>query len=60
MVLKVIINSGKAELIHKLEANPDVISGLEIPRNTAKSVNTSAIARFGISHSSNKLVVLLM
>ena len=37
----------KAELIHKLEALPEVneqglISGLEIPRNTTRSVNTSA------------------
>ena len=38
----------KAELIHKLVALPDVneqvlIPGLEIPRNTTRSVNTSAI-----------------
>ena len=38
----------KAELIHKLEAHTDVneqvlIPGLEIPRNTTRSVNTSAI-----------------
>ena len=38
----------KAELIHKLEALPEVneqvlIPGLEIPRNTTRSVNTSAI-----------------
>ena len=38
----------KAELIQKLEAHPDVnykvlIPGLEIPRNTKRSVNTSAI-----------------
>ena len=38
----------KAELIHKLEANPDVneqilIPELEISRNTTRSVNTSAI-----------------
>ena len=37
----------KAELIQKLEAYPDVneqvlIPGLEIPRNTTRSVNTSA------------------
>ena len=38
----------KAELIHKLEALPEVneqvlIPGLEIPRNTTRTVNTSAI-----------------
>ena len=38
----------KAELIQKLKAHPDVneqvlIPGLEIPRNTTRSVNTSAI-----------------
>ena len=38
----------KAELIQKLEAHPDVneqvlIPELEIPRNTTRSVNTSAI-----------------
>ena len=38
----------KAELIHKLEAHPEVneqvlLPGLEIPRNTTRSVNTSAI-----------------
>ena len=38
----------KAELIHKWEALPEVneqvlIPGLEIPRNTTRSVNTSAI-----------------
>ena len=38
----------KAELIQKLEAHPDVneqllIPGLEIPRNTTRSVNISAI-----------------
>ena len=38
----------KAEMIQKLEAHPDVneqvlIPGLEIPRNTTRSVNTSAI-----------------
>ena len=38
----------KAELIQKLEAHPDVneqvlIPGLEIPRNTTRSVDTSAI-----------------
>ena len=38
----------KAELIHKLEALPELneevlIPGLEIPRNTTRSVNTSAI-----------------
>ena len=38
----------KAELIHKLQAHPDVnekvlIPGLEIPRNTTRLVNTSAI-----------------
>ena len=38
----------KAELVQKLEAHPDVneqvlIPGLEIPRNTTRSVNTSAI-----------------
>ena len=38
----------KAELIHKLEALPEVnkkvlIPWLEIPRNTTRSVNTSAI-----------------
>ena len=38
----------KAELIHKFEALPEVnvqivIPGLEIPRNTTRSVNTSAI-----------------
>ena len=38
----------KAELTQKLEAHPDVneqdlIPGLEIPRNTTRSVNTSAI-----------------
>ena len=38
----------KAELIQKLEDHPDVnekilIPGLEIPRNTTRSVNTSAI-----------------
>ena len=38
----------KAELIHKQEIHPDVnqqvlIPGLEIPRNTTRSVNTSAI-----------------
>ena len=38
----------KAELIHKLNAHPDVneqvlIPGLEIPRNTTRSVNISAI-----------------
>ena len=38
----------KAELIQKLEGHPDVseqvlIQGLEIPRNTTRSVNTSAI-----------------
>ena len=38
----------KAELIQNLEAHPDVneqvlIPGLEIPRNTTRSVNTSAI-----------------
>ena len=32
----------KAELIQKLKANSDVISGLETPRNTTRSVNTSA------------------
>ena len=37
----------KAELIQKLEAYPDVnyqvlITGLEIPRNAKRSVNTSA------------------
>ena len=44
--LRMCINS--AELIHKLEAHPDVneqvlIPGLEIPRHTTRSVNTSAI-----------------
>ena len=38
----------KAELIHKLEALPEVneqvlIPGLEIPRNTTRSLNSSAI-----------------
>ena len=38
----------KAELIQKLEAHPDIneqvlIAGFEIPRNTTRSVNTSAI-----------------
>ena len=38
----------KAELIQKFEAHPDVnervlIPGLEIPRNTSRSVNTSSI-----------------
>ena len=38
----------KADLIQKLEAHPDVneqvlIPGLKIPRNTTRSVNTSAI-----------------
>ena len=38
----------KAELIHKLEALPEIneqvlIPGLEIPRNTTRSVNTIAI-----------------
>ena len=38
----------KAELIQQLEAHPDVneqvlIPGLDIPRNTTRSVNTSAI-----------------
>ena len=38
----------KAELIQKLEAHPDVdeqvlVPGLEIPRNTTRSVSTSAI-----------------
>ena len=38
----------KAELIQKFEAHPDVnervlIPGLQIPRNTTRSVNTSAI-----------------
>ena len=38
----------KAEFIHKLKARPDVneqvlIPGLEMPRNTTRSVNTSAI-----------------
>ena len=38
----------KAELIQKCEAHPDVaeqvlIPGLEIPRNTTRSVKTSAI-----------------
>ena len=38
----------KAELIQKLEAHSDVneqvlIPGLDIPRNTTRSVNTSAI-----------------
>ena len=38
----------KAELIQKLKAHPDVneqvlIPGLEIPRNTTRSVDTSAI-----------------
>ena len=38
---------GKAELIQKLEDHPDVneqvlIPGLEIPRNTTRSENTSA------------------
>ena len=38
----------KAELIQKLEAHPDVneqvlIPGLEIPRNTTRSMKTSAI-----------------
>ena len=38
----------KAELIHKLEAHPDVneqvlVPGLEIPRNTTRSMNTRAI-----------------
>ena len=38
----------KAKLIHKLDALPEVneqilIPGLEIPRNTTRSVNTSAI-----------------
>ena len=38
----------KAELVQKLEAHPDVnkqvlIPGLEIPRNTTRSVNTNAI-----------------
>ena len=38
----------EAELIHKLEAHPDVneqvlIPELEIPRNTTTSANTSAI-----------------
>ena len=38
----------KPELIHKMEAHPDVnqqvvIPWLEIPRNTTRSVNTSAI-----------------
>ena len=38
----------KAELIQKLEAHPDVneqvlIPGLEIPRNTTRSVSTSSI-----------------
>ena len=46
--MKVIINSKKAELVHKLEAlreaNEQVlIPGLEIPRNTTRSVNTTAI-----------------
>ena len=40
--------SRKAEMIQKLEAHPDVneqvlIPGLEIPRNTTRSVNFSAI-----------------
>ena len=40
-------NFRKAELIQKLKAHPDVneqvlIPRLEIPRNTTKSVNTSA------------------
>ena len=38
----------KAELIQKLEAHPDLnehvlMPGLKIPRNTTRSVNTSAI-----------------
>ena len=48
MVLKVTINQKEAELIHKLESQPDVneqvlIPGLEIPRNATRSVNSSAI-----------------
>ena len=48
MVLKVIINSEKLELIPKFEAHPGVdeqvlIPRLEIPRNTTRSVCTSAI-----------------
>ena len=45
----------KAELIHKFEAHPAVneqvlIAGLEIPRNTTRSVNTSAILDEQILH----------
>ena len=45
----------KAELIQKLKAHPDVneqvlILGLEIPRNTTRSVNTSAILDEPILH----------
>ena len=41
-------NLRKAELIHKLQAHPDVNVqdlklGLEIPRNTTRSVNISAV-----------------
>ena len=39
---------GKSKLIQKLEADPDVneqvlIPGLEVPRNTTRSVNSNAI-----------------
>ena len=47
----------KAELIHKLKAHPDVneqvlIPGLEIPRNTTRSVNTRPIlmSQFWVIH----------
>ena len=51
----------KAEMIHKLEAYPDVnekvlIPGLEIPRNATRSVNTSAI--LDQSNLDNKTSVL--
>ena len=48
MVLKCYYKIRKTELIQQLEAHPDVneqvfIPGLDIPRNTTRSVNTSTI-----------------
>ena len=50
----------KAEMIQKLEAHLDLneqvlIPGLEIPRNTTRSVNTSAILDDSILTTNTKL-----
>ena len=51
----------KAELIHKLEAHPDVseqvvIPELEIPRNATRSVNTSSILDQQILHDNTPVL----